>query len=75
MRRVPDLQPVTNPGMIARRWFLKQCGVGLGQLIVEAVNLDGQIVHRVLRPARTTIPTRFSTISKYRMRGGPFSMA
>jgi hypothetical protein len=27
---------------------IAQCGVGLGQLIVEAVHLDGQIVH----PAR-----------------------
>src|SRR6266542_1537235 len=32
MSRVPDLKPVVDPRLVARRWFLKQCGVGLGAI-------------------------------------------
>src|SRR5947199_9163182 len=32
MSRVPDLRPVPDPRLVARRWFLRQCGVGLGAI-------------------------------------------
>src|SRR6058998_299943 len=32
MSHVPDLRPVIDPRLVARRWFLKQCGVGLGAI-------------------------------------------
>src|SRR4051812_48923280 len=32
MSRVPFPRPVVDPRLVARRWFLKQCGVGLGAI-------------------------------------------
>src|SRR5947208_244013 len=51
MSRVPDLRPVIDPRLVARRWFLKQCGVGLGAIgLADLLGLSASAVARQDEP-------------------------
>src|SRR5437588_673226 len=47
----PSLRPVIDPRLVARRWFLKQCGVGLGAIgLADLLGLSASAVARREEP-------------------------
>src|SRR3982751_6159554 len=57
MSRLPDLRSVVDPRLIARRWFLKQCGVGLGAIgLADLLGPSALAARRATAPLATRQP-------------------
>jgi hypothetical protein len=75
MSRDPVLRPVVDPRLVARRWFLKQCGVGLGALgLADLLGLSVAAAPKGSDPLATRQPhftPKAKSVIYLFMAGGP----
>ena len=75
MSHVPDLRPVIDPRLVARRWFLKQCAVGLGAIgLADLLGGSASGVPKATDPLATRQPhftPKAKSVIYLFMAGGP----
>src|SRR5436190_11120765 len=75
MSRIPDLRSVVDPRLIARRWFLKQCGVGLGAIgLADLLGRSASAAPKANDPLATRQPPftpKAKSVIYLFMAGGP----
>src|SRR5213080_3364196 len=74
MSRISKLQSVVDPRLVARRWFLKQCGVGLGAIGLAdllGANAPAAPGEDPLAPKKPHFPAKAKAVIFLFMAGGP----
>ena len=56
---------------IARRWFLKNCGVGLGAMALSSLSAATRLAIDPLRPKKPPLPSKIKSVIYLFMAGGP----
>ncbi len=76
MNRATPVFPPADPKLVARRWFFKQCGVGLGALSLADLLGSGagaaqQPADDPLAPRKPPRPAKAKSVIFLFMAGGP----